>query len=278
MANDRKLKNRAADDGSILQLNAISKVFEKSNVLSLKDITFSVKKNEFLCILGPNGCGKTTLLNMIAGFKPFFPPSQGDIRVDGQFIDGPGSDRVMVFQEESLFPWLTVRKNIEFGLKIKGVSKSERRAIADYYLKLMGVEDFKDKHPFELSGGMKQKTELARAFALKPKILLLDEPFAKVDAMTRYNLQEELLRVAELEKSTVLFVTHSVQEAVFLGESIYVMTKRPGTILEKINVNIPKPRKLSDTVGTAKFSSIVGHLLGLSGVRGFSENHSTSIE
>ena len=278
MQANRKHENRAVDDGSILQLQAVSKVFEKSNVYSLKEISFSVKKNEFLCILGPNGCGKTTLLNLIAGFKPFFPPSQGDIRVDGQFIDGPGSDRVMVFQEESLFPWLTVRKNIEFGLKIKGVSKPERQAIADCYLKLMGVEEFKDKHPFELSGGMKQKTELARAFALKPKILLLDEPFAKVDAMTRYNLQEELLRVAELEKSTVIFVTHSVQEAVFLGDSIYVMTKRPGAILEKIDVNIPKPRTLSNTVGTTKFSALVGHLMGLSGVRGFAENPSTRID
>jgi NitT/TauT family transport system ATP-binding protein len=262
-------KHRAGANGSMLTLRAVSKTFEKSNVHSLQNINLEIGRYEFLCILGPNGCGKTTLLNLVAGFKPYFPPTKGEIYIEGQLVNGPSSDRVMVFQEESLFPWLNVQDNIEFGLRIKGVPKPERRKISEHYLTLMGLEEFRDKHPFELSGGMKQKTELARAFALNPKILLLDEPFAKVDALTRYNLQEELLRVSELEKSTVIFVTHSVQEAVFLGDRICVMTKRPGKILELVKVEIPKPRKLPDTVNDKKFSRLISYLLSIAPEGGF---------
>ena len=216
----------------ILEARSLYKSFASSKVLALEDVNLKVKRREFLCILGPNGCGKTTLLNLIAGFKPYFPPSKGEILVNGEPIRGPSSDRAMVFQEQTLFPWLNVQDNIVFGLKIKGRPKAERRKVSKHYLKLMGLEEFRDKYPFQLSGGMKQKTELARALALKPKILLLDEPFAQVDALTRLSLQEELIRVSELEKRTSMFVTHSIQEAIFLGDRICVMTKRPGKIKE----------------------------------------------
>ncbi len=260
----KRREDRAVQDGSILRLRSLSKTFEKSSIECLKDISLDVAPSEFLCIFGPNGCGKTTLLNLIAGFKPYFPPSAGEIRMNGDLVQGPSCERVMVFQEDSLFPWLTVEGNIEFGLKTKGVAKSLRREIAEHYIALMGVSDFRGAHPFELSGGMKQKVELARAFAVRPKVLLLDEPFAKVDAITRYSLQEELLRVSDLEKTTIILVTHSVQEAVFLGDRICVMTRRPGTILEQIAVELPEPRTLSDTVNEKRYSSLVSHLLGLS--------------
>ena len=242
----------------------MTKKFDGSDVFSLLNVNLSVKNHEFVCIIGPNGCGKTTLLNLIAGFQPYFPHTDGEIIVDGERIGGPGNDRVMVFQEDSLFPWLTVRDNIEFGLRINGVDRLEREEISRRYLKLMGVEEFGGMYPFSLSGGMKQKTELARAFAIKPKILLLDEPFAKVDAMTRYSLQEELLAASKIEKSTVIFVTHSVQEAVYLGDRVCVMTRRPGSILEEVYVDIPKPRSLSDTVTNEKFSKLISHLLNVS--------------
>lgn len=269
MACGGKAREGEAVDEPILALRAVSKRFENSETFTLVDVNLSVDRQEFICILGPNGCGKSTLLNLIAGFKPYSPHSSGQVLIEGRPLEGPGTDRVVVFQEESLFPWLSVRENIEFGLRIKGVPVRERREISAHYLRLMGVEEFADMHPVKLSGGMKQKTELARAFALKPRILLLDEPFAKVDALTRYTLQEELLRVSRLEKCTVLFVTHSVQEAVFLGDRICVMTRRPGTILEEVRVDIPKPRKLSDTVTNRSFSALVSHLLAVAGEGGF---------
>ena len=247
----------------ILKVCFVSKMFKKSNVLALQDVNLEVGRYEFLCVLGPNGCGKTTLLNLIAGFKPYFPPTKGEIYVNESIVSGPGSDRVMVFQEESLFPWLNVQNNIEFGLRIKGIPKAERRKVSEHYLKLMGLEEFRDKYPFQLSGGMKQKTELARALALKPEILLLDEPFAQVDALTRLSLQEELLRVSELEKRTTIFVTHSVQEAIFLGDRICVMTKRPGKIKEEVIVELPKPRKWAELVNERRFARLHSCLVSL---------------
>jgi len=247
----------------ILEAHSVSKIFSQSKIFALDGMNMEVERYEFLCVLGPNGCGKTTLLNLIAGFKPFFPPTKGEILINGKPIIGPGSDRIMVFQEQSLFPWLSVRNNIEFGLKIKGVPKDERRRVSEYYLKLMALEEFQGKYPFELSGGMKQKAELARALALKPEILLLDEPFAQVDALTRLSLQEELLRLSELEKRTTIFVTHSIQEAIFLGDRICVMTKRPGKIKENVRVEFPKPRKWTNLSNERGFSRLHSHLVNL---------------
>jgi len=248
---------------SILTVSSVSKLFHSSKILALEDINMRVERSEFLCVLGPNGCGKTTLLNLLAGFKPYFPPTRGEILMNGSLIKGADCDRVMVFQEQTLFPWLTVQGNIEFGLKIRGVPKAERRQVSDHLLKLMELEEFKDKYPHQLSGGMNQKTELARALALKPEILLLDEPFAQVDAMTRLNLQEEMLRVSELEKTTTILVTHSIQEAIFLGDRIYVLTKRPGKIKEEVRVDLPKPRKWANLVNERRFAKLHSHLVGL---------------
>jgi len=247
----------------ILSLFSVSKLFHPSKILAIEDINLNVERSEFVCILGPNGCGKTTLLNLIAGFKPYFPPTEGRVSMNGEPITGPGSDRVMVFQEQTLFPWLSVRDNIEFGLKIRGTPKAERQRVSEHYLKLMELEEFKDKYPFQLSGGMNQKTELARALALKPEILLLDEPFAQVDAMTRLSLQEELLRVSEIERRTTIFVTHSIQEAIFLGDRVCVMTKRPGKIKEEVRVDFPKPRKWATVSNERKFAGLHNHLVSL---------------
>jgi NitT/TauT family transport system ATP-binding protein len=262
-------KEFALVKGPILKVCSVSKMFKQSNILSLQDVNFEVNREEFLCVFGPNGCGKSTLLNLIAGFEPYFPPTIGEVHVNGTVTSGPSSDRAMVFQEESLFPWLDAQGNIEFGLKIMGVPKAERHKISEHYLKLMGLEEFRDKHPFELSGGMKQKTELARALALKPKILLLDEPFAQVDALTRLSLQEELLRVSELEKITVIFVTHSIQEALLLGDRICIMTKRPGKIKETVSVEFPKPRKMSDLINDKRFPSLRNHIVRIVQEEGF---------
>jgi NitT/TauT family transport system ATP-binding protein len=247
----------------ILVISSLSKKFDNSNVLAIQDLNLTLNRQEFLCVLGPNGCGKSTLLNLIAGFKPYFPPSKGEIYINGKKINGPSCERVMVSQEESLFPWLNVQDNIEFGLRIKGVSKADRRKVSEHYLKLMGLGDSYDKYPFQLSGGMKQKTELARALALKAEILFLDEPFAQVDAITRLNLQEELLRVSDIEKKAVIFVTHSIQEAIFLGDRICVMTKRPGKIKEEVKVEFPKPRKWADLVDDKRFTGLHSHLVSL---------------
>jgi len=247
----------------ILEVCSVSKLFNSSKILAIDNVNLAVERSEFLCILGPNGCGKTTLLNLIAGFKPYFPPTKGEISMTGKQIKGPGSDRVMVFQEQTLFPWLNVQDNIEFGLKIKGVPKAEKRKVSEHYLKLMELEEFKDKYSFQLSGGMNQKVELARALALKPEILLLDEPFAQVDALTRLSLQEELLRVSELEKRTTIFVTHSIQEAIFLGDRICVMTKRPGKIKEEVKVEFPKPRKWANLSDDRRFARLHSRLLSL---------------
>jgi NitT/TauT family transport system ATP-binding protein len=248
---------------SILKLRSVSKRFEKSILIALQDVNLEVGTQEFLCILGPNGCGKTTLLNLIAGFKPYFPPSEGEILVNGSSVEGPGSDRTMVFQDGSLFPWLNVQDNIEFGLRIKGVPKEERRKRSDYYLKMMGLEDFRSEYPFRLSGGMKQKTELARALIMKPKILLLDEPFAQVDALTRQNLQEELLMIKDIEKPTAILVSHNTQEAVFLGDRVCVMTGRPGKIKEEIDVKLPKLRKWRYIIHNEEFIGLNNHLAHL---------------
>ena len=247
----------------ILNLSSVYKMFRSSKILALKDVNLKVHKEEFLCVLGPNGCGKTTLLSLIAGFKPYFPPTKGEISMNGEVIRGPGRDRVMVFQEQTLFPWLNVRDNIEFGLRIKGVPKAERRKVSEHYMELMELKEFGDKYPFQLSGGMKQKTELARALALKPRMLLMDEPFAQVDALTRLELQEELLRVSELEKRTTIFVTHNIQEAIFLGDRICVMTKRPGKIKEEVRVEFPKPRKWANLVDERRFARLHSRLVSL---------------
>lgn len=206
----------------------------------LQDVNLDIGPGEFITLVGPTGCGKTSLLN-IAGGLVF--PGSGTAAADGTPIAGPSPDRGMIFQQYALFPWLTALGNVEFGLRLKGVGSAQRKQLALRYLELVGLRDFADALPKELSGGMKQRCAIARAYALKPSVLLMDEPFAAVDALTRLELQEQLLGTWEQERNTVLFVTHDVDEAVFLANRVVVMSRGPGRIKEVIKVDLPYPRK-----------------------------------
>ncbi|CUH97070.1 putative ABC transporter ATP-binding protein MJ0412 [Propionispora sp. 2/2-37] len=206
---------------------------------AIKQLNLNVRQGEFLVIVGPSGCGKSTFLDMVAGLAK---PSSGEIFIDGRLITGPDLDRGIVLQGYALFPWRTVRKNVEFGLEVKKVPARERQEISQKYIELVGLKNFEDRYPHELSGGMKQRVAIARALAYDPEVLLMDEPFAAVDAQTRETLQEELLRIWEKTKKTIIFVTHGIDEAVFLGDRVAVMTANPGTIKEVVEINLPRPR------------------------------------
>ncbi|WP_312562440.1 ABC transporter ATP-binding protein [Anaerospora sp.] len=207
---------------------------------AIKQLDLTVKQGEFLAIVGPSGCGKSTFLDMIAGLAK---PSSGEIFMDGKLIKGPALDRGIVMQGYALFPWRTVRKNVEFGLEIKKVPKQNRGPISQKYIEMVGLKNFADRYPHELSGGMKQRVAIARALAYDPEVLLMDEPFAAVDAQTRETLQEELLRIWEQTKKTIIFVTHGIDEAVFLADRVAVMSSHPGPIKEIVTINLPRPRE-----------------------------------
>lgn len=224
-----------------IHIEQVSKVFNSGDkqVIALKDINLQIQQGEFICLLGPSGCGKSTLLNALAGFAL---PSSGTIQVQGQVVTAPGPERGMVFQEYALFPWMTVAQNIGFGLEIKGTAKPERDRIVSQLMEKLGLADFAARYPKDLSGGMRQRVAIARILALDSPIMLMDEPFGALDALTRRNLQDELLRIwAELGK-TIVFVTHSIEEAVYLADRIVVMTYRPGTIKRDIPVSLVRPR------------------------------------
>ena len=224
-----------------IRIEGVNKVFgaEDNPVVALQGIDLALERGQFTCLLGPSGCGKSTLLNAVAGFAP---PSSGEILVDGRPVTGPGPQRGMVFQEYALFPWMTVEQNIRFGLEIKRMRGPEIDRRVDDLLKLLSLADFRTRYPKDLSGGMRQRVAIARVLALDSPILLMDEPFGALDALTRRNLQDELLRLwAELKK-TILFVTHSIEEAIYLADRIVVMTYRPGTIKRDLLVEIPRPR------------------------------------
>jgi len=206
---------------------------------AIKELNLVVKQGEFLAIVGPSGCGKSTFLDMLAGLEK---PTSGEIFMDDKKITGPALDRGIVLQGYALFPWRTVRKNVEFGLEIKKVPEKERYAISERYIDLVGLSKFADRYPYELSGGMKQRVAIARALAYDPDVLLMDEPFAAVDAQTRESLQEELLRIWEKTKKTIVFVTHGIDEAVFLADRVAVMTANPGTVKEIVTIDLPRPR------------------------------------
>ncbi|WP_136418032.1 ABC transporter ATP-binding protein [Herbaspirillum sp. ST 5-3] len=224
-----------------IKVEGVNKVFKtgEREVVALKDIQLEVPSGEFVCLLGPSGCGKSTLLNAIAGFSP---PSSGLISVDGKPVTGPGPERGMVFQEYALFPWMTVEQNVGFGLEIKGMRQGEIRARVLQLLEKLGLSDFRNRFPKDLSGGMRQRVAIARVLALDSPIMLMDEPFGALDALTRRNLQDELLRIwAELKK-TIIFVTHSIEEAIYLADRIVVMTYRPGTVKRDMQVKLPRLR------------------------------------
>ena len=225
----------------VLQMRGVSKRYntKRSDTLALSNINLDVSEGEFVCVLGPSGCGKSTLLNVVAGFEA---PDEGVVLTSGTPIRGAGPDRVVVFQEAALFPWMNVRANIEFGLKLAGVAKQERRDRASEYLKLVGLEPFERAFVHELSGGMKQRVQIARSLAIDPRILLMDEPFAALDAQTRDVLQEELQSIWQRTGKTILFITHNVREAVLLADRVIVMSPSPGRIKREILVTLEHPR------------------------------------
>jgi NitT/TauT family transport system ATP-binding protein len=226
---------------ALLEVKSVFKLFQVNGnqMEALKNINLDIEENEFVCFIGPSGCGKTTLLRIIAGLEE---PSSGEILIEGQPIKGPGPERGMVFQEYSLFPWRTVLDNVAFGLELKGISKDQRHEKARQYLKMVELERFEERYPHELSGGMKQRVAIARALVNDPIAILMDEPFGALDAQTRNIMQSELLRIWEEEKKTVIFVTHSVDEAIYLADRIVIMSARPGKIKDVIKIDISRPR------------------------------------
>lgn len=219
----------------------LRKVFQGSSgeVVALNGVNLQLKENTFTSIVGPSGCGKSTMLNILAGLAT---PTSGEAYVDGKKISGPSPDRGVVFQQYALFPWLTVEQNIQIGLKNKKMPKDEIQRITDHYIKGVGLETFKYSYPKELSGGMKQRVAVARAYAMNPQILLMDEPFGALDAQTRSQLQSELLEIWEKENKTCIFITHDVEEAVLLSQQVVIMSSRPGRIKKIVQIDMPYPR------------------------------------
>ena len=251
----------AGKEGNIkVSIQGIEKKYNtrKGEVVALTGVNFDIKENEFICVIGPSGCGKSTLLNIIAGL---LEPTAGQILVDGKPIQGTGTDRGVVFQQYALFPWLTVKKNVEFGLKLKGLSKDECDSIAMKYLKMVELEKFADSYPKELSGGMKQRVAIARAYAMNPEVLLMDEPFGALDAQTRTQLQTELLKAWQEENKTCFFVTHDIEEAIVLATRVVIMSARPGRIKEVVDIDIPYPRD-QETKMSERFIELKNHIWG----------------
>jgi NitT/TauT family transport system ATP-binding protein len=241
-----------------LEAQHVSKTFERrgQSVTALDDVSLTVETGEFVSLVGASGCGKTTLLRIIDGLEDV---TSGNIRLNGHDVTHPGGDRGFVFQEDTLFPWRTIIKNVSLGGELQGVSKRERLSTARKFIRLVGLEGFENHYPHELSGGMRQRANLARAFAVDPDVLLMDEPFAALDAQTREIMQSELLRIWSAARRTVLFVTHQIDEAIYLSDRVVVLTARPGRIKEIIPVDLPRPRELN-IKRTPEFTTLVDHI------------------
>jgi NitT/TauT family transport system ATP-binding protein len=245
-----------------LQVDKVSLRYQKPDggmFTALEQVSFEVPDQQFAVLVGPSGCGKSSLLYLTAGLNE---PTEGEIYVGGQQVQGPGADRGMVFQSYTLFPWLTVRQNVEFGLKRRGMAAAQRKEIVDYYVNEVGLSGFADNYAKQLSGGMMQRVAIARALANDPQILLMDEPFGALDSQTRLQMQQLLLRVWGNSKKTVLFVTHDIDEAVLLGDRVYVMGARPGRIKQILDVPIERPRTL-DMVMERSFIDMKRKIFGL---------------
>ena len=242
-----------------IAIRGVDKVFQSGDqeVHALKAIDLDITRGEFVCLLGPSGCGKSTLLNAVAGFSL---PSAGSITVDGAAIAEPGPDRGMVFQEYALFPWMTVEQNIAFGLQIKGAAKPAIQEKVNALLTMLHLQEFKQRYPKDLSGGMKQRVAIARVLAIDSPIMLMDEPFGALDALTRRTLQDELLRLWTELRKTILFVTHSIEEALYLADRTVVMTYRPGTIKRDLAIDLPRPRDVASPAFNA-LKKELSHLL-----------------
>jgi len=238
-----KLKQRQV----ILTVSHLNKIFQsgEKRTLALKDISFSTHRREFLCIVGPSGCGKSTLVRILAGLEQH---TSGDVLLLGQPVTGPGRDRGMVFQGYTLFPWLTVKKNVMFGLEVNGAGKLESEREALQWLELIGLEKFADAYPQQLSGGMKQRVAIVRALANQPRILLMDEPFGALDAQTRCRMQAHLLEIWRKIDITIVFITHDLDEAIYLADRILVLSAHPGEVQELIEVPVPRPRSMQQFV------------------------------
>jgi ABC-type nitrate/sulfonate/bicarbonate transport system ATPase subunit len=245
-----------------LELDSVTlKFFPKSGapVLALDDVSLEVADQEFAVIVGPSGCGKSSLLRLVAGLVE---PTSGEITLDGTPVTRPGKDRGMVFQSYTLFPWLTVRDNVEFGLRIGGVPAEKRKHISDHFISEVGLEGFEKAYPKQLSGGMMQRVALARALANDPEILLMDEPFGALDSQTRSLMQELLLQIWEHSHKTVLFITHDIDEAILLGDRVHVMTARPGRIKEMVEIDLARPRQV-DLLTSPEFIAIKRRIMAL---------------
>ena len=258
----------------MVEVRGVSKSFQKTvkdnttEVKALTDVNLSVRANEFVSIIGPSGCGKTTLLKIIDGL---IPCDSGQISINGKQVTTPGPDRAVVFQTFALLPWRTVLANVEFSLELRQLPKEERTRTARDYLKRVGLTDFENHYPHELSGGMQQRAGLARALAVNPMILLMDEPFGAVDAQTRQLLQEELLDLWQRERKTVIFITHSMDEAVYLSDRVVVMTPRPGQVAEVLDVPLARPRVADEVRRDPKFVELTNYIWG--SLKKAMENH-----
>jgi NitT/TauT family transport system ATP-binding protein len=245
-----------------LVLRGLSKTYfdpyAGAHVAAVRDVSLTVDEGEFVSIVGPSGCGKTTLLNMIAGF---IPPSSGEILLDDRAVSGPGPDRGVVFQSFALFPWKTVLDNVAFGPRMRGRPRAECERTAREFLALVGLGHAEQRYPNELSGGMQQRVGVARALANRPDVLLMDEPFASVDAQTRMTLQEELTRVWQARHPTILFITHDVEEAVFLANRVVVLSR--GRVLTEVGVPLPRPRAWDALMENAEFKALAAEVLGM---------------
>jgi NitT/TauT family transport system ATP-binding protein len=251
---------RGQDGVPKVELQGISlsyKTDKGSRFLALDNIDLKVQPGEFLCIVGPSGCGKSTLLHLIAGLHH---PTSGKVFIDEKEVTEPGTDRILIFQELGLFPWLKVGENVEFGMRMKGLSKAERKEKTEYYLRLVHLGQFKDSYTHQLSGGMRQRVALARALATEPDVLLMDEPFAALDAQTRDLLHDELERIWAETGRTIIFVTHNVREAVRLGDRVALITFRPGRVKREFTIDLPRPRHLEDVTVANAARDILGEL------------------
>ena len=237
-----------------IALRSVEQTYQSNKgprLLALDNINLEIAAGEFVCIVGPSGCGKTSLLSLIAGLSF---PTRGEVQLNNKPVTGPGTDRILIFQEHGLFPWLTVGQNVEFGMKMNGVKKAERKQKIKHYLQLVHLDQFEDSYIHQLSGGMRQRVAIARALATEPNVLLMDEPFAALDAQTRDLLHDELERIWRETGCTIVFVTHNIRESVRLGDRVVLMTYRPGRIKNEWKVDMPRPRHIED-VAVAKLSA-----------------------
>ncbi|MEG1857244.1 MAG: ABC transporter ATP-binding protein [Pseudoflavonifractor sp.] len=243
-----------------VKIDNIVKKFNGRNgeIVALNGVSMEIYENEFVCVVGPSGCGKSTMLNIIGGLDT---PTSGRVLVDDREVCAPGPDRGVVFQQYALFPWLTVEKNVQFGLKLSGKSSAECEEITRKYLKMVDLEAFAKAYPKELSGGMKQRVAIARAYATNPKVLLMDEPFGALDAQTRTQLQSELLETWEKEQKTCFFITHDVEEAIILAQRVVIMSARPGRVKDVVEIDIPYPRT-QETKMTPRFLELKNYIWG----------------